>query len=127
MEDNDLGLQDLIFQVKRDLLTLNPSAQARDPYPLFAIEKIELEIAVKVVRGHDGSAKISVLGFAEVGGGLSESDEHGNIIRVTLTPLIPHHELAAKVLADEKTREAIARDLRRSIIKSSGPLGGEPE
>lgn len=127
MASEELGLQDLIFQVKRDLLTIDPSAQARDPYPLYAIEKIELEIAVKVVHDRDGNAKISVLSFAELGGGVSESRERGHVVRVALTPLIPHQELAAKLLADETTREAIARDLSRSIIKGGGHLGGEPE
>ena len=127
MNHEEIGLQELIYRVKRELLTPDRAAQARDPYPLFAIEKIELEITVKVVRDHDGTAKLSVLNFAEISAGQTVSREHGHLIRIALTPLIPHNELVNNLLADDETRQNIIRDLRRSMIKGDDDLGGEPE
>ena len=48
----EIGLQDLIYQVKCELLMPNPAQRAQDPDPLFFIEKIELEITVNWTFGH---------------------------------------------------------------------------
>ena len=37
----EIGLQDLIYQVKRELLAPNPAERARDPYPLFFIGRLK--------------------------------------------------------------------------------------
>jgi Trypsin-co-occurring domain 2 len=127
MAEEEIGLQDLIYQVKRDLLTPNQAAQTRDPFPLFAIEKIELEIAVKITRERNGSTKITVLEVIELSGGQTMTNEHGHVVKVTLVPLIPMGEIAADVLADTSTREEIKRDLRQVLLKGDGGLAGEPE
>ncbi len=70
---NEIGLQEVIYQVKRELLEANQAAQARDPYPLFVIEKIDLEIATRITRAADGSIKLTILEVAEFNAGRSTS------------------------------------------------------
>ena len=43
-----IGLAELIYQVKRELL--NPDIRKDDPVPLFAVDEIELEVAVSISR-----------------------------------------------------------------------------
>ena len=35
----EIGLQELIFQVKQELLAPNPAQRAKDPFPIFFIDK----------------------------------------------------------------------------------------
>lgn len=127
MEHTEIGLQELIHKVKQELLASNRAAEARDPYPLFMIEKLELEIAVKITRSRNGSIDLSVIGFAEASAGQSVNREHGHLVRVTLTSLVPTTEIAAEVLQETPARQAIKRDLRRALLKGDGSLAGDPE
>ena len=62
----EIGLQELIYQVKRELLAPNARERSRDPHPLFLIDKIELEISVNISQSTGGEVKLTVLNFAEV-------------------------------------------------------------
>jgi hypothetical protein len=124
---NEIGLQEVIYQVKRELLEPNPAAQARDPYPLFAIEKVDLEIALRITRGTDRSVKLTVLEVAEVSLGRSTSQEQSHIVRVTLTPLLSHDELVAEALKDSRIRQNVQHQSQRALIRHDEGLLGEPE
>jgi hypothetical protein len=124
---DEIDLQDLIFQVKHDLLAPNPKAGHRDPYPLLAVEKIELELVVKVTREQSQGIKVTVLDRLDWERGASEARERGHVIRVTLAPLVPTSDVAAQILADPKVREAVMRDVRQALIKGGGPLAGPSE
>ncbi len=93
-ERKPIGLTELIYQVKRELL----SAESRqnDPVPLFAVDEIELELAVKVSREGQAGVNIQVL---NVGGGASR--ENAQTVKVTLKPLRSREEL----IADLKARD----------------------
>jgi hypothetical protein len=93
-EHKPIGLTELIHQVKRELLT----AQSRrnDPVPLFAVDEIELELAVTVSREGEAGINIWVL---NVGGGASRED--AQTVRVKLKPLRSREEL----IADLKARD----------------------
>jgi hypothetical protein len=83
---DELGLQELIYQVKRELLAPNPAQSARDPNPLFRIDKVELEIAVRITKEDGGQIKLSVLDFG-FEGGKSVTREQGHVVKLSLTPL----------------------------------------
>lgn len=93
-EGKPIGLTELIYQVKRELL----SAESRqnDPVPLFAVDEIELELAVTVSREGQAGINIQVL---NVGGGATRED--AQTVRVTLKPLRSREEL----IADLKARD----------------------
>ncbi len=124
---DDIGLQEVINQVKRELLESNPAAQARDPYPIFVIEKIDLEIATRITRANDGSIKLTILEVVEAGVGRSSSQEHSHIVRVSLAPLLSQEALLAEALKDERTRQMVQKESQRALIRHDDGLHGEPE
>ena len=123
----EIGLQDLIYQVKRELLAPSPAQRARDPYPLFFIDKVELEIAVKVTRAAEGGVKLTVLDFAEVSAGRSVDRERGHVVKVSLSPLLSREVILSEALKDERVRQMVQSDSAQALIKGEGELVGEPE
>lgn len=124
----EIGLQDLIYQVKKELLAPNPAQRAKDPYPLFFIDKVELEIAVKVSRANSGGIKLTVVDFAEVSRGKSVQREQGHVVKVSLSPLLSREAILTKALKDERTRRAIEDDSALAFVKSDETgMVGEPE
>ena len=121
----EIGLQDLIYQVKNELLAPNPAQKARDPYPLFFIDKVELEIAVKVTRGRSGNIKLTVLDFAGIGGASSVDRERGHVVKVSLSPLLSREAIVAKAMEDERVREMVGRSSAEALVKAdeSGMVG----
>jgi hypothetical protein len=124
---NEIGLQEVLYQVKRELLEANPAAQARDPHPLFMIEKIDLEIATRITRAADGSIKLTILEVAEVSAGRSTSQEQSHIVRVSLAPLLSREELLGEALKDDRARQMVQRESQRALIRHDDGLQGEPE
>lgn len=86
----DISLQALIEKVKDELLTPTGGPY----YPVFFVDKVELEVAVSVEAEGTGGLDISVL---ELGGGVSR--EQGHVVTVTLSPILSREEQRA--LLDE--------------------------
>ena len=101
-----IGLTELIYQVKRELLS--SESRQDDPVPLFAVDEIELEVAVTVSREGQAGINIQVL---SVGGGASRAD--AQTVRVKLKPLRTREELIADLqkrdphLFDTMTEESL--------------------
>lgn len=124
----EIGLQDLIYQVKDELLAPNPAQKAKDPYPLFFIDKVELEIAVKVTQSRDGDIKLTVLDFAEVGTGRSVDRERGHVVKVSLSPLLSRDAILAEAMKDERVRGMVTGDSVAAFVKGGGSgMLGEAE
>jgi len=123
----EIGLQDLIYQVKNELLALNPAQKAQDPYPLFFIDKVELEIAVKVTRSRDDGIKLTVLDFAEVSAGQSVDRERGHVVKVSLSPLLPREHILTQTLGDERVRQMVESDSADAFIKGETGMVGTSE
>jgi hypothetical protein len=81
-----IGLAELIYRVKQELLS--PSKLREDPVPLFAVEEIELEVAITVSREGEAGLNLQVL---SLGAGLSRAD--AQTVRVTLKPLRNRDEM----------------------------------
>ena len=78
-----------------------PRPSARDPNPLFRIDKVELEIAVRITKESGGQIKLSVLDFG-FEGGKSVTREQGHVVKLSLTPL-------------------------KDVVKGGEALAGQPE
>lgn len=124
----EIGLQDLIYQVKDELLAPNPAQKAKDPYPLFFIDKVELEIAVKVTQSRDGGIKLTVLDFAQVNAGQSVDRERGHVVKVSLSPLLSRDAILAEAMKDERVRQMVRGDSVKAFVKEDETgMVGEPE
>lgn len=110
-EPKSIGLTELIYQVKRELLS--SESRQNDPVPLFAVDEIELEVAITVSR--EGQAGINIQVFS-LGGGASRAD--AQTVRVKLKPLRTREELIADLqkrdphLFDTITKESLLRLLK---------------
>lgn len=123
----EIGLQELIFQVKQELLAPNPAQRAKDPYPLFFIDKVELEVAVKVTRSSSGGIKLTVLNFIEANAGKSITQEQGHVIKISLSPLLSKEEIVTEALKDSRVREMVEKLSPEAVIKGEASLLGVPE
>lgn len=124
---NEIGLQDLIYQVKSELLAPNPRERARDPYPLFFIDKIELEISVNISQTNGGGIKLTVLDFVEASSARSIERERGHVVKISLSPLEPREKILAEILKDAKTRQIVEQRARTWVKDAADDLMGEPE
>ncbi len=107
-----IGLSELIYQVKQDLLN---DSKEDDPVPLFAVEEIQVEAAVVISRS--GNAGIDIKVFS-MGAGVSKEDTQ--TVRVTLRPLRSREELAADLSTEDP-------ELHRKVVETSRRLVKSPE
>jgi hypothetical protein len=118
-EPKPIGLTELIYQVKRELLS--PENRRRDPVPLFAVDEIELEVAVTVSR--EGQAGINIQVFS-VGGGASREDVQ--TVRVKLKPLRSREELIADLQQRDPQLFATMTEESLSLLKGGQAAGNPP-
>lgn len=123
---DEIGLQDLIYQVKRELLAPNPAQRAEDPYPLFFVDKVEIEAAVKVQKEASGGVKISVLSLAELNAGAGVAQERSHVVKVSLSPLLSKESILADVLQDPQVAKHVRAGQGR-LLRGDVPLAGTPE
>jgi len=97
----DIGLFDLIEQIKRELLTPRP-----DDLPLFAIGSVELELSFTVTHTVDGGIDLKVVTL-----GTDKGTEQIQRIKVTLEPL-----MTAEQLLHDLPPEILPR-LREKLIR----------
>lgn len=119
----DISLQTLIEKVKDELL-----APTGGPgYPIFLVDKIELELQVIVTYEVEAGLKVSVLqlGGAEVGG--SGTDERGHTIKVTLSPILSREEQRKLLEEDQRMWDGVRRATQAALRKGGAALAGEPE
>ena len=89
---NEIGLADLIFQVKSELLARHPIEEAKGWPALFWIDQIELELSVSATQEANGGIKLTVVPI-EIGGSRSRQEERGHTIKVRLAPLLSREEM----------------------------------
>jgi len=80
----EIGLQELMYQVKKELLALSPD----DPVPLFYVEGVQLELGV--IARKEGQAGIKLY-VVDIGGGGGQ--ERAQTVRVQLRPLYSREEI----------------------------------
>ncbi len=88
---SEIGLAELIQQVKQELLTTYPNSE--NSTPILSIDSVELELQVTVKREGKGGVKINVLQFGggELSGGASRDDVQK--VKVKLSPLLSKEQI----------------------------------
>ena len=113
----EIGLQEFIEQIRKELLELSKSQD-----PIFFVDKVELELSVKVTRQGNGQIQVTVLSF---GAGLSGSkgDERGHIVRISLSPLMSREDIYKEVVKDQATKDYLMLYMKRAFTKGDGMAG----
>lgn len=114
----EIGLQELIEQVRKELL-----APSNSPDPIFFIDRVELELAVKVVKEAQGGVKVTVIGIVEGNLGASAGGEQGHIVKVSLSPLLSREAILNEVLTDPKKEEYLMKYMKRAFLKGEDTAG----
>jgi hypothetical protein len=80
----EIGLQELMYQVKKELLAPSPD----DPVPLFYVEGVQLELGITARKEGQAGIKLYVV---DIGGGGGQ--ERAQTVRVQLRPLYSREEI----------------------------------
>ncbi len=110
MSETGTGLAETIAKVKEELL--DPRYRLADPDPLFFIEQVEIELAVKISKDAKAGINIQVL---EVGG--SGSKENAQTIKVTLSSLFSKEDILDQM--PDESRERLRRKLGKALARGS--------
>ncbi|OUL23953.1 hypothetical protein BV378_20160 [Nostoc sp. RF31YmG] len=88
---SEIGLAELIQQVKQELLTTYPRSE--NDTPILSVDSVELELQVTVKKDAKGGVKINVLQFGggELSGGASRDDVQK--VKVKLSPLVSKEQI----------------------------------
>ncbi len=112
-EVNPIGLTELIYKVKQDLYS--KERYSDDPVPLFAVEEVQLELAVSVTRELDGGINIQVLSLGRV-----TANEKAQTVRVTLKPLLSKEEIVADLRQKRpELFEQIREESQKTMVKEA--------
>lgn len=117
-----ISLQALIDQVKKELLKPTGSPD----YPLFFIEKLEIDLAVTVTQSTTGEIGIAVLDVVSGRATKHKALEDAHRVKVVLTPILSQEERKGLLYCDERLVKQIAEISRRTLSKGS-ELEGLPE
>lgn len=88
---NEIGLAELIEQVKRELLTTYP--QKENDTPIFVVDSVELELQITVKKDGKGGVKVNVLAFGGVDASTGVSRDDVQKVKVKLSPLLSKEEI----------------------------------
>jgi hypothetical protein len=104
----EIGLQELLHQVKQELLAQSPD----DPVPLFYVEGVELELSVLVRKQGQAGIKVYVV---DVGGEFGR--ERGHLVRVTLRPLYSREEMRRLIEEDPQLGPRLVPTAKSGVVK----------
>lgn len=114
--NEEIGLPDLIYQIKNELLARHPVEEAKGLPALFWIDQIELELAVTVTRQRGGKIKLSVIpAGAELSG--SRAEERAHTVKVRLTPFLSREEMRSMLSRDPQVQETLEHFSRTSLAR----------
>ena len=121
MTNQNIGLSELIEQVKAELLAPPKDKDKAKTAPFLFVESVELELQVTVKKEGKAGVKVDVLsvGGAEVGGGVGQDKIQK--IKVKLSPLFEKEEIK------EYYKAFRPDDVLPSIKKSLDVLKGDEE
>ena len=117
-----MKLNQLINEVRKELLTSTTSTTTEEMYPFLFVDEIEIEVAVEITQDANLNSSISVKVLdigAEVGGELSKSDAQQNRIKIKMTPLFSKEEIREKLKADNpQIWDKVMNTAKRGTSKS---------
>jgi len=111
-----ITLNQLIDQVREELLT---EAKADSPdmmYPFLFVEDIEIEVQVNILSAAEVGGKIKIQ-VAELGSKLKAEDQITNRIKIKLTPLFSKEE--TRQLLEQRVGERVMNKIEDTNLKGT--------
>ncbi|MEH1850160.1 MAG: trypco2 family protein [Nostoc sp.] len=97
----EIGLAELIQQVKQELLTTYPGKE--NDTPIFSVDSVELELQVTVQKDTNGKVKINIFGWGGEAGGKASRDDVQKV-KVKLSPLLSKEYLLKAYYGEDPKR-----------------------
>jgi len=119
-----ITLNQLIDQVREELLSPRRATTPEAMYPFLFIEEIELEVGVTVSSTVEGSGKINIQ-VVELGRGLGKSDEQTHRVKIKMTPLLTKDEIREMLKQAGRLWERVQPVTLRATTKDDGMVGEE--
>ena len=119
-----ITLNQLIDQVREELLSPRRMDTPEAMYPFLFVEEVELEVNVTVSRTVEGAGKVNIQ-VAELGGGVEKASEQAQRIRIKMTPLLTKDEIREKLKKDERLWQRIEGVALPATAKEGGMVGEE--
>ena len=126
--DKEITFQDLVEKVKHDLFSsyAGTDNQGKIVYPLFFVDKVELELAVELSYESEAGLKITIPQIFEgsVTGGQGKAKTH--TMKISLSPILSREEQRQLIQEDERMMAGI-RAATMIALRKGTELGGEEE
>ncbi len=124
----EIKLQDLVEKVRHDLFSpyMGTDKEGKIVYPLFFVEKVELELAIEL--SYEGEYGLKVIIPQIIEGSLTDGQGkiNTNTMKVTLVPILTIEEQRKLIEGDERLIKGIQTATMLSLRKGTG-LAGEEE
>lgn len=103
----NISLRQLIDKVKLDLLE-----GTSDVYPIFFVDKVELELMVNITQEISGGINVAVVNVAP-----KISGQQTHVMRITLSPILSKDEQRELIQKDERLMSGIKRSSQIALSK----------
>jgi hypothetical protein len=110
MADRKIGVRELIYQVKRELL----EQRKDDPIPALYVDSVELELSV-AVEG-EGSVGINIY-IVDLNSQVRK--ENTQTVKVTLSPLFTREEIRKQIEEDPELKAKLAQTTQQVALKAA--------
>jgi len=117
-----ITLNQLIDQVRHELLAPRRAETPEAMYPFLFVEEIELEVGVTVSTQVEGKGGINIH-VIELGSGVSKGNEEMPRVKIKLTPLLSKDEVQEKLKQASRTWEKIEQSVILAGTKEGDMVG----
>ncbi len=119
-----VSLNQLIDQVREELLAPRRATTPEAMYPFLFIEEIELEVGVTVSSTVEGSGGVNIQ-VVELSSGLEKAKEQVHRVTIKMTPLLSKEEARTKLKQDSRLWKKIEQVVIPATMKEGGMVGQE--
>lgn len=119
-----ISLNQLIDQVREELLQPRTASTPDSIYPFLFIEEVELEIDITVSSKIGGGSGINIQ-VVEVGGSIEKTDAKAHRIKIKMTPLLSKDEIRDNLKQNSAVWEKTKSTIIKAVSKEDGMAGEE--
>jgi hypothetical protein len=117
-----ISLNQLIDQVREELLQPRKSTTRDAVYPFLFIEDVELEVSVMVSSTVGGSGGVHIQ-VVELGGNIQNMNEKTHRIKIKMTPLLTKEEIRENLKQNNRLWENVMSTAMKATSKEDGMVG----